>query len=282
MASPRYLASAFTLQYNLILLGGSALFALASASLAPLLFGLAGEAVWLTLAPRLPAFRRFVDSRAGSRSAPPPPHAQGFQLHQRAVPQLGQRASQPDGVAESSRVSVFPVLDAVHSARLTQLERVIAEVRAFGADSNDPDYELAASKLELLLPEFRKLSAQHERLLRFLEEVRKPELETEISELAQAFSVESDLGLRMTLRQARTQAERRLEQRARILATSRAAEIKLRTIERSIGHCRGIGLVSASDLVEEAEALVLQLGSLAQTLEKETQALASSRGAISA
>nr|MDQ2644746.1 hypothetical protein [Myxococcota bacterium] len=57
----RYLSSAFKLQYNLILLGGSALLSLAAASPVPLLLGLAAELLWLALAPTLPAFRRWVD-----------------------------------------------------------------------------------------------------------------------------------------------------------------------------------------------------------------------------
>jgi hypothetical protein len=273
MASTSYLSSAFSLQYNLILLGGSALLSLAAASAYPLAAGLTGELVWLTLAPNLPAFRRWVDQRRGL-------HGAGAQ---RVAPAFSSVTKEVEPLAtESARVSVLPPLDPAHSARLAQLERVIAEVRMIGADSADPDFERAAAKLELLLPEFRKLAAHRQRLLRFLEEVRKPELEAEIAELGRAFAAETDLGLRLTLRQARTQAERRLEQRARILATSRAAEIKLITIERSIGHCRGLGLVSARELAEEAESLVGQLGSLAQALENETLALSSTRPAVSA
>ena len=64
--APGYLSTAFYSQYNLILLGGSALFSLASASLVPLVFGVAGELVWLGLGPRLPAFRRHVQLLADS------------------------------------------------------------------------------------------------------------------------------------------------------------------------------------------------------------------------
>jgi hypothetical protein len=252
--------------------------------------GLAGELLWLTLAPNLPAFRRWADQRRARAHDAAPAHGAAGALGApprgaeplRTWPALASFAKDVEPLAaESARVSVLPPLDAAHSARLSNLERVIAEVRGIGADAGDPDFERAAAKLELLLPEFRKLAAHHQRLLRFLDEVRKPELEAEIAELGRAFAAETDLGLRLTLRQARTQAERRLEQRARILATSRAAEIKLGTIERSIGHCRGLGLVSARELAEEAESLVGQLGSLAQALENETLAL-STRPAASA
>jgi hypothetical protein len=293
MASTTYLSSAFSLQYNVILLGGSALLSLTAASPYPLAVGLAGELVWLTLAPNLPAFRRWVDARRGGAQGVAAQHGAGaYGAYGAGTYTLGAPRTAPaltSGTkdveplaAESARVSVLPPLDAAHSARLAQLERVIAEVRGIGADAGDPDFDRAAAKLELLLPEFRKLAAHHQRLLRFLEEVRKPELEAEIAELGRAFAAETDLGLRLTLRQARTQAERRLEQRARILATSRAAEIKLGTIERSIGHCRGLSLVSARELAEEAESLVSQLGSLAQVLENETLALSSTRPAVSA
>jgi len=259
----RYLSSAFTLQSNLILLGGSALLSLASASPVPLLLGLAAELLWLALAPNLPAFRSWVDRRGA------------------AAPVSNQRVSgsfpAPAGGVSSDRPSMAP-LDAQHATRLVALERAISEMRALGLDSSDPEFERAASKLEQLLPQFRRLSQQHQRLLRYLDEVKKPELEAEIAELGKAFAAEQDLGLRMSLRQARTVAERRLEQRARIAATSRAAEIKLQTIERSIGACRGLGLVSSHDLAAEADAIVAQLGNLAQALEMESDALGRASG----
>src|SRR4051812_45664086 len=62
--APNYLTPAFYSQYNLILLGGSALFSLASASPLPLLVGVAAEVLWLGLGSRLPAFRRRVEQAA--------------------------------------------------------------------------------------------------------------------------------------------------------------------------------------------------------------------------
>ncbi len=251
----RYLSSAFKLQYNLILLGGSALLSLAAASPVPLLLGLAAELLWLALAPTLPAFRRWVDRRPAPEPSP------------------SQRLSSPFPPPSASTE-----LDAQHAGRLLALERAISEVRALGIESGDAEFDRSAQKLEQLLPQFRRLSQQHQRLLRYLEEVKKPELEAEIAELQNAFAAEQDLGLRMSLRQARTVAERRLEQRARLVATSRAAEIKLQTIERSIGACRGLGLVSSRDLASEADAIVAQLGNLAQALELESDALGRAAG----
>src|SRR3954471_115618 len=62
--APGYVARAFYSQYNLILLGGSALFSLASASPWPLAIGVGVELFWLGVGPRLAAFRRRVDQRA--------------------------------------------------------------------------------------------------------------------------------------------------------------------------------------------------------------------------
>lgn len=259
----RYLSSAFKLQYNLILLGGSALLSLASASPVPLLLGLAAELLWLALAPNLPAFRAWVDRR------PAPEPASSHRVSGSFQPPSSSFAPPPSSLSP---------LDAQHAGRLVALERAISEVRALGFESGDAEFERAAQKLEQLLPQFRRLSQQHQRLLRYLDEVKKPELEAEIAELGKAFAAEQDLGLRMSLRQARTVAERRLEQRARIAATSRAAEIKLQTIERSIGACRGLGLVSSRDLGVEADAIVAQLGNLAQALELESDALGRASG----
>ena len=52
-----YLGAAFTVQYNLILLGGSALFSLASASPIPIAIGAGAELLWLAIGPRLSSFR---------------------------------------------------------------------------------------------------------------------------------------------------------------------------------------------------------------------------------
>ncbi len=259
----RYLSSAFKLQYNLILLGGSALFSVASASPVPLLLGLAAELLWLSLAPNLPAFRRWAELRPAPEPQPSQRTSSSFQ------PPSSSFAPAPASSAE---------LDALHAGRLLALERAISEVRALGIESGDAEFDRSAQKLEQLLPQFRRLSQQHQRLLRYLDEVKKPELEAEIAELQTAFATEQDLGLRMSLRQARTVAERRLEQRARLVATSRAAEIKLQTIERSIGACRGLGLVSSRDLATEADAIVAQLGNLAQALELESDALGRAAG----
>ena len=66
LPQPNYLSTAFYSQYNLILLGGSALFSLASASSLPLAIGCGLELCWLGLGSRLPTFRRRVDSRTES------------------------------------------------------------------------------------------------------------------------------------------------------------------------------------------------------------------------
>src|SRR5688500_12969254 len=60
---PSYAARAFFLQYNLILLGGSALFSLAAASPWPLAIGFGAEFLWLAIGSNLGAVRRWFDRR---------------------------------------------------------------------------------------------------------------------------------------------------------------------------------------------------------------------------
>ena len=103
--------------------------------------------------------------------------------------------------------------------------------------------ELAASLTVLseLSSAFERSSKLHERLLRFLSQSSKEDLERDVGKLTEAFSNEKDLGLRVTLRQALILAQRRLEQYGRIRALERATELRLGMIESAAGHVRSCG-----------------------------------------
>ena len=60
----QYLKAALASQLNIVLLAACGLFGLVAWTPLPLFIGIAGEAVWLGVAPLLPAFRRAADKRA--------------------------------------------------------------------------------------------------------------------------------------------------------------------------------------------------------------------------
>lgn len=227
-----YLSTAFYSQYNLILLGGSALFALASASPVPLAIGVAAEALWLGVGRRLPAFRRRVDERLESE----------------------RRALLDDQVSQGMRG-----LSAEHTSRLLALGQSISwlSVRARG----DALERAALLELETLRPAFMRLCLLRERAQQRLDELRASPPEHEVAELARAYSAEKDLGLRFTLHQAIKSAHKKVEQQATLHDVQRQVELKLSLVEQAVSNLRSqqqLGL-SGADLAREIQAAVSQV-----------------------
>jgi hypothetical protein len=230
-ASPGYLSSAFYSQYNLILLGGAALFSLASASLVPLMVGVTLELLWLGLGSRVSAFRRRVD----------------LQLETARRTQL-----------DDSILSGMRALGSEHTARLVALEQAISAISARAATGGGPIPIAALAELDQLRPLFLRHCQLHERLSRRLQELVLAPPAEEVTKLSQAYAAEKDLGARYTLHQAMKLAQRRVEQQARMLEMHREIEQKLVLIERVPGQLYGqqqLGLPNA-DLAADMHALI--------------------------
>lgn len=231
-AAPSYVSLAFYSQYNLILLGGSALFSLASASALPLLVGIAGELVWLGVGPRLPVFRRQVEQRQDNE----------------------RRARLDDEVMHGMRT-----LGPEHNARLLALGQSIswialhAEARAPG-----PSERALLAELEGLRPTFLRLCQLQERLGQRLEELRLAPPEHEVARLSQAYAAEKDLGLRFTLHQAIKLAQRKIEQQSHMIDAQRQIELKLSLLEQSLLHLRNQQQLGAAwpDLARDIQGLL--------------------------
>ena len=227
-----FVSTAFYSQYNLILLGGSALFSLASASPLPLLLGVAAEVLWLSLGPRLPAFRRHVQQRLeGER-----------------------RARLDDEVMNGMRG-----LSAEHSSRLLTLGQNISWiVMRAELGVTEPAERAALLELEELRPGFLSLCRFHERVSQRLEEMRLSPPEHEVAQLSQAYAAEKDLGLRFTLHQSIKLAQRKIEQQARLVDVRRQIELKSSLIEQSLVHLRSqqqLG-VTYADLARDIQGVV--------------------------
>jgi len=230
-----YRSSAFYSQYNLILLGGAALFSLASASLVPLLVGLTVELLWLGVGWRLSAFRRRVDLRLETE----------------------RRAQLDDSVLTGMRA-----LGSEHTSRLVALERTISAISARASAGNGPFPIAALAELDQLRPLFLRYCQLHERLSRRLQELVLAPPEAEVQSLSQAYAAEKDLGARYTLHQAIKLAHRRVQQQARMVEMRRDIEQQLALLEQMPNHLRSrqqLGLSSA-ELAAEMHELISRVG----------------------
>jgi hypothetical protein len=206
--APSYLATAFYSQYNLILLGGSCLFSLASASPVPLLIGLAGEALWLGVGPRLPAFRRHVDEGADDE----------------------RRAELDDSLLQGMRG-----LQPEHTSRVVAVGQNVSWI-LLRSEPAAPQERAALVELEQLRPAFMRLCALRERVEQRLQELRLSPPEQEVAQLSRAYAAEKDLGQRFTLHQGIKQAQRKVEQQARFVELARQVDLKLSYTEQSLAQ----------------------------------------------
>jgi hypothetical protein len=243
-AAPSYVSTAFYSQYNLILLGGSALFSLASASPVPILIGMAAELVWLSLGPRLPVFRRQVEQQADS-----------------------ERRSRVDDEVMNGMRSLTPERNARLLAVGQSISWIVlhAESRAQG-----PSERALLAEVEGLRPAFLRLCQLQERLGQRLEELRLAPPEHEVARLSQAYAAEKDLGLRFTLHQSIKLAQRKIEQQSHMVDSQRQIELKLSLLEQSLVHLRTQQQLGAAwpDLARDIQSLLAQAGGAA-TLEAE-------------
>ena len=235
--SPSYLSTAFYSQYNLILLGGSALFSLASASLLPLLVGLGGELLWLGVGSRVPAFRRRVDGKL----------------------EAARRSLIDDEV-----LSGMKRLTPEHNSRLLAVGQTISLIALHDNDaaSSSPELRDALNDLEHLRPTFLQFCQLHERLSHALQEMQREPPQQEVQRLSQAYAAEKDLGIRFTLHQSIKLAQKKIEQQARMIDLRRSVELKLTMVEQVLGTLRNqqqLGAL-APDLVREMRGLVMQVG----------------------
>lgn len=237
--APDYLATAFYSQYNLILLGGSALFALASASPIPLAIGAAAELLWLAVGPRLPVFRKAVEQQADTE----------------------RRALLDDEVMSGMRT-----LAPEHNGRVLAVGQAISWI-VMSAENKveSPADRALLVELEALRPVFVRLCQLGERADSRLTELRQDPPEHEVARLSQAYAAEKDLGLRFTLHQSIKLAQKKIEQQSRLVEVQRQAALKIALLEQSLAHLRSqqqLG-VAWSEFARDLQGVLVQSGSAA-------------------
>jgi hypothetical protein len=234
---PSYLARAFSLQYNLILLGGACLFSLAAASALPFAVGAGAEVLWLCVGSNLGGVRRWLDGRAAVAAPEPLP-------------------------APASERAPEPVFERVYSHRINLFDRALAEIRALGMSRADPRFVSALARLNPLRQTFLAACEAHQGTARFLESTPEDELTGELERLQRVLGQEHDLGARMGIRQALVLAKRRLEQRQGMTSELTTLALRLETVERGVAHLlkQGRALGGTKELGAEIEALSAELG----------------------
>lgn len=233
--SPRnYVQRAFSDQHNVILLIGSVLLALAFASFLPLLVGFIAELLFLSVCPRLPAFRAWVDARDNA-------------VHKLEVERALQSELGSLGPAYRLRFESFSrlldeVVGRLAAQQMFQFDGLAAVREHFDA--------LLRSALSLLHTQ-QSVSAA-------IAEIPALELAQEVARLDRAFTAERDLELRMGLRQQALAAQRRLSQREELEKTRVKADMELSTIEKGAAYLksRAAELVSAEQMLTEVRALL--------------------------
>jgi len=234
-ARPSYVARAFALQYNVILLGGALLFALALASTVPLVAAAAAEFLWLAVGSNSGAVRRWLDSRDAVDAG--------------------------DALDETAPGTLPPPFDRVYQHRINLLDRALTELHALGGARSDPTFKRSLPQLVTLRGTFVATCEAHQSLQRFLTATPEGELAGEVERLQRMLAAETDLTAKMGLRQGIVLAKRRVEQRQTMMSELTAHAVRLETVERAVAHLirQGRALGPTANLGTEIEAIVAEV-----------------------
>jgi hypothetical protein len=219
-------------QHNVILMVGALALSLAFYSAWPLVVGLGGEVIYLTLAVRSTPVRRWL-SRQGQARRPDLRRA------------LSQREEQE--------------LEPRYRGRIEATGKRIAELRTLAVVRGlDPRFLDSHDRLERLLGVFKRMALVHQNLTRYLAELPVTSVTGEIARLNAALNEESDEEARASLAQAAALAQRRLRQHGRNQGRRRALEVSMATIEGSLDYIRShlLGGGPPGDLVAEVDQVL--------------------------
>jgi len=226
-----YVSRAFGVQYNLILLGGSGLFALALASPWPLVAGVSAELLWLGVGSNLGGVRRWLD---------------------------GRNAVEPELAGAGS----VPPFELPYQQRLRLFDQSLNELKALGMARGEPAFRRSLAALDVLRSAYDATCRTHQGLQSFLAATPEDELTREVTRLEQAAAAAHDLDAKMGIRQALFLAKRRVEQRQGMVSQLATLSLRLETVERALGYLVRQGRALGADvkLAAEIDALVAQIG----------------------
>jgi hypothetical protein len=241
---------AFFNQYNYILLGGAAIFAVATFSWLPLLVGAGAEALWMALGADTSLFRRWVLMQEGIDRQK--------DLQQRAVDALKS-------------------LDEQYVDRYASLEATAEQISKLAQDNPSLERSLVddeLAKLGQLLNDYLQMAVVHQRLSRYLDTTSSADIDRDISSCEDQLKSETNLEVQASLRQNLALAEKRQKQHDRIDASHKALTVKIDTLEKSFeflkSHILAIG--SQEDLRDQLDSVISGISS-AELFSSETDDL---------
>jgi hypothetical protein len=228
-----YVERAFWDQHNVIALMGTVVLAAGFLSPIPILVGAFGEALWLTIAPRTAAFRRFVDEQDDST-----------------------RRKQ-DEAELMARPALQDPAFAVRFARLTRSAEELLELCR--RISHTPEGVTAVERgIVQLRSAFLDLGEAQLGLTEALQGAQPAQWTEEANTLKQQVAGERDLETRMAIRNAMNALQKRIARSEEATAELRSVEAKLDALQRSLDFFKALTLnaPNMSELVRELTAVL--------------------------
>jgi hypothetical protein len=241
---------AFFNQYNIILLAGTGLFALATFSWLPLLIGAGAEALWMVLGADSGPFRRWVEKQESKEK-------------QR---ELAEKTAKMLGALEPSYIERFDELRALADR--------IAELAAENPSLGTRLVQGEMDKLGQLMFSWLEMAVLHQRYGGYLDEHSGRELARDIERCERAIESERSAEVKSSLRQNLELARKRLKQHERIESNQRLLGVKMDTLEKAFGYLQShiIGIGKGEELTTELDGLILGVEAV-EELSRETDSL---------
>lgn len=246
-------------QYNYIMMGGAALFAVATGSWLPVVVGAGAEVLWLVLGADTSAFRKWVEKQEGKEA----------QTRLRA-----------------EAASLLGTLDRHYAERFDALRVMSDEIQSLARENKGLEATLLQdemAKLGQVQYSFLKMAGSHQRLSRYLQDNPVSDVERDIARCDRALKQEKDPRVQASLKQALALAQKRLRQHERIEGAWKALSVQMDTLEKALdflkSHILGIG--SREELSAELDSLVSGVASVSE-LEAATEELVSIDARLSA
>ena len=247
---PSLIRRAFANQYNYILLGAAALFAVTTFSWVPLLLGAGVEALWLVLGADSSLFKRWVAIQEGK-----------------------ERQAEIERQAREAIACLAPG----YLERFKELEATGEEIRRLAGDNPSLENQLIQAEMDKLgglLHTFLQMAVVHQRLDAYLQESYEAEIQRDIDGCHLALKREQNPEVISTVRQSLSLAEKRLKQHASIEATYRIVSVKMDTLEKSFRYLKShvIAMGSQEELAKEIDDLITGV-EVVEDLDAETEGM---------
>jgi hypothetical protein len=243
---------AFFNQYNGILLGAAALFALATFSWLPLVVGAGLEALWMTFVPDSSVFRRWVGM---------------------------QKSKESQENIKRETEAILNQLDDSYRQRFLELQQVGDEVLALSKENQSLETQLVEDELQKIgqvLFSFLRMARAHQRLAHFLAENSVGEIKADLAEATAALRTEKDARVQASLKQALSLTEKRLRQHEQIGSSAKALAVQMETLEKALNYLKShiVAIGSHEELANELDGLVMGVDSVEQMETETGEALA--------